>query len=292
MSDRYEDILDFCRNVTEEAQNADGSVSINPRKASLINAGYNIQSFSYDEFRAACVGLSYTSVYRGMNMILGNDHRILWDTVGRHLLEPSSLYFNEDPNQGIPKEITEEYRAFRSLFVATIKTTTHEWMLFQQHPLSDWSGVQRPPGAPIARFQPAGYLVYPLLEAVLKESLSDYLDRDGTVTEEFQIGRKRPYSPGDEGRNRCSSVSDMLRLLDQQDDRPNLNHDLRLIYEHISSLYDGDYATNVIANKWRNPAIHGENHIPTAYGVLLNIVLLIAMDDTEERLRQKLSASS
>jgi len=294
MSDRYEEILDFCRNVAENAHNADGSMSINPKKASLINAGYDIQSFSYDEFRAACVGLTYTSVYARMNAVVGVDHMALWDTLGRYLLEPKSLYFNRHPDQGIPQEITSEFSAFLNLFVTTIKTATHEWMLFQQEPISDWRWYKNPPGTPVGRLQPASYLVYPLLEAVLKQSLSHYLDRDGTVTADFQIGNTT-YSPGDGSRNkstlnRCSRVSHMLRLLDQQNDRPNLNHDLLLIYEHISSLYDGDYATNIIANEWRNPAIHGEDHIPTAYGVLLNIVLLIAMDDTEEKLRQKLSA--
>jgi hypothetical protein len=279
MESRYDQIINFCRKVSSDAH-ADPNV-VKVSISSLAGLGYDIRTFSYEELRAACVGLTYTLLYKGMNMIIGEDHRLLWDTIGKYLLEPPSLYFGETDNNPFPID----YNQFRQLFVAVIKIATGEWELCQLRPISIWIWPQMPQGLPVDA-NIVSYLVYPLLEAVLKETLSSYISRNGEVIQYFQVSDGREYSPT--GRSKwCSKVNHMLDLLDQQTSLVDLRIDLKLIYDHIVFLYGRD-ARFVIANDWRNPAIHGENNIPTAYGVLLNIILLIAMDHVKDGLIKKL----
>ncbi len=281
MSDRSDSIIDFCRSLSQEAHANAGGVRISLH--SLKRKGYDIRSFTYDELRAACVGLTYSMLFRGMNMVVTEDHKILWDTIGRHLLDPPSLYFKESHNAPFPTE----YRAFRELFVTTIKTSTGEWALFQKHRNPNWNWFQMPAEYSwVDSLNPATYLVYPLLEAVLKETLSLFIERNGIVKKKFTV-QKRSYNS--KGKTRCSSVDHMLDLLRQQQNLSDLNKDLSLVYEHIAFLYPGHInPTSVISQEWRNPAMHGEDNAPTAFGVVLNIALLIAMDYVKDELKKRL----
>jgi hypothetical protein len=131
---------------------------------------------------------------------------------------------------------------------------------------------------------PSSYLVYPLLEAVLKQTLFAFLERNGSVKISFSVSSGRTYRT----RNFCSRVDHMLDLLGQQTHLSDLNHDLGLIYDHIAFLYTGRDPVSVIAEEWRNPAIHGEDNVPTSYGIILNILLLVAMDYVKDELKKKL----
>jgi len=281
MSDRCNSIIDFCRSLSQEAHADPGGVRIS--LDSLTRKGFDIRGFTYDELRAACVGLTYLLLYRGMNMVVTEDHAILWDTIGRELLDPPSLYFRESHNAPFPAE----YHAFRELFVTTIKTSTGEWNLFQKHTISKWKWFQMPAEYPeVHVMNPAAYLVYPLLEAVLKETLSSFIERNGIVRARFTVPG-RTYNS--DGRTRCNRVDDhMLVLLGQQSHLADLNNDLSLIYAHIAFLYPGRDPISVISQEWRNPAMHGEDNISTAFGVVLNIALFIAMDYVKDELKKRL----
>ena len=62
-----------------------------------------------------------------------------------------------------------------------------------------------------------------------------------------------------------------------------LTHDLQKIFKHIESLYPGRDAIDVISKEWRNPAAHGQQIVPTAHGVVLNIIILLALSHIDDR---------
>ena len=212
-------------------------------------------------------------------MVVSQEHVVLWDTIGRYLLEPPSLYFSEKRDKPFPLDDVP----LRNLFVTTIKTGMREWELRQGRPISTWSWFQMPVGSPVICAEPVAYLVYPLLEAVLKRRLSDHLSREGIVTKAFSVPKRR-YAVG----NRCSKLDHMLALLGQNESSSILGGDLKQVLDHISFLYPGSEPLSVIAHEWRNPAMHGQHAVSTAYGIVLNIVLLVAMADVKDELITRL----
>ena len=269
------EIIEFCQKYSASCHHADGRVVITP--VSLEQTGFNPVEATYEQLRGACVGLTYTLVFKGMNVFVSKDHVLFWDSVGKRLLDRPSLYFGE--KRGIP--LSYHLRSFQSLFITVIKTMTGEWALYQCRPLSRWGWPDQQVGYP-ASFgaDPSHYLVYPLLEGTLKFLLSDHFTLDGRVVQEFKSKDGRQYKKG----QYCSRVDHMLDLVMQTSSYSDLAQDLKLILDHIEFLYPGTTATSVISQEWRNPAMHGESNVPTAAGVVLNIALLFAMEKVKEHL--------
>jgi hypothetical protein len=268
------EIVEFCRKYSSAAHANSGSISISPM--SLADIGFNPSHATYDQLRGACVGLSYTLLFKGMNEFISNDHRLLWDSVGKRLLE-GSLYFGKQEGVPFPRHLY----TFQSLFITVIKTMTREWALYQCKPISAWSWPAQDVGRPAAyAADPGAYLVYPLLEGTLKYLQPEHLKLDGEVVQTFRCSRGREYKKG----HICSRVEDMLDLVMQTTSLKDLAEDLQLVFNHIEFLYPGKSATSVISHDWRNPAMHGESNVSTAAGVVLNIALLVAMEKVKERL--------
>jgi hypothetical protein len=277
MSCRYDEIIHFGKRVCNIAHSSSKQAVVSLR--SLEEIGISITDLNPTDLRAACVALSFTLLYRGMNAVVMKDHVLLWDFTGKFLLEPPSRYFDESFDEPFPTKL----HPLRGLFVSVIKSATREWELTQQEPISRWRYFQSPLGYPVAlHTNPASYMVYPLLEAVTKRYLSGVLELNGYVKCEFCVkygNKKIKYRPG----RTCSSVSDMLALL-QDRASSDLQRELQEIYDHIAFVTGSKrHPLDIISREWRNPSLHGEDHVPTAYGVLLNIVLLIALDYTTTR---------
>jgi len=121
------------------------------------------------------------------------------------------------------------------------------------------------------------YLVYPLLEAVLKRELSEFFYPSGRVAKPFPglwpNGNPRRYKVD----QHCSDVANILRLYMTQPEFAELSCDLQKILDHIESIYPDTNAFDVISTDWRNPAIHSANPVNTAPGVVLNIIILLAL---------------
>lgn len=269
-----DEIIEFCQKYSAECHKEAGEVGIS--FVSIQKIGFNPVAATYDQLRGACVGLTYTLLFKGMNEFVMPDHRLLWDSVGKRLLGPPSIYFAEKEGTKFP----EDLMPFRDLFLTAIKTSTREWVLCQARPISEWKWPPQESGLALFAVSPAYYLVYPLLEGTLKFLLSDHLKLNGLVLKEFNTGDGTKYKEG----KRCSRVEHMLDLVMQMSSHKDLAEDLQLIFKHIEFLYPGRTAPEVISQEWRNPAMHGQSNVPTAAGTVLNMVLLVAMEKVKGEL--------
>src|SRR5690606_26151529 len=159
---------------------------------------------------------------------------------------------------------------------------TSEWMVYESHSISNWRWPHAAPGYPANSVRPGEYLVYPLLEAVLKRYLSGFIGPDGRVNRAFDLimrcGAIKKYRRGAS----ISSIAILLRILLQYSDDPDLKLELETLFTKIEEIYPSENAADVIYKKWRNAALHGDRHVPTASGVVLNIILLIAIASVSE----------
>ncbi|GAC37144.1 hypothetical protein [Paraglaciecola psychrophila] len=266
----YEKIIERYRKHSKEAHGDDGSVRISgfPKFSEF---GINFSRISQEQARALLVASSFSLAYSGMNVFITEDQVRLWDAVGKHLLDPPSLYFNETNDKPFPWELSY----LRTLFVTTIKTETGEWSLVQKSKLSEWNWFNATPEHPFPSHstKPAEYFVFPLFEAVLKNFLSEYIDFSGVVKKEF-----RNYKVG----QRCSNIGHLLTLMLNRSNHPSLISDSKIILELIQFIYPNRDAAEVIANEWRNPALHGDQNVSTSSGLILNLTLLVAVNSCTE----------
>jgi len=135
------------------------------------------------------------------------------------------------------------------------------------------------------------YLVFPLLEAVLRRACSVYVDSEGTVLTPFSVPKgtlspsvdnklqgpfTKDYAPN--GRNdKCSSLQDYLLLLHNDISTQTLRDDLTSYRAHLS-LIDSSQDPYKTIYHWRNSTLHGARNHEEIGGILLNLILLIALD--------------
>ncbi len=275
----YENIINEFRKHSRKAHCDDGSVRVsNLPKFSDFDINFN--RISQEQARALLVASSFSLAYSGMNVFITEDQVRLWDALGKHLLDPPSLYFNENIGEPFPWDLSY----LRTLFVTTIKTETGEWALVQKSILSEWNWFNATPEHPFPSHttKPSEYFVFPLFEAVLKKFLSEYIDFSGIVRKEF-----RNYSIG----QRCSNIGHLFTLLLNRSNHPSLISDATIISELIEFIYPDRDAAEVIANEWRNPALHGDKNVSTSSGLILNLTLLVAVNScTEEHWNERFDA--
>ncbi|MFH4603892.1 hypothetical protein [Vibrio diabolicus] len=271
----YDEIVTTCKTHWQDCHEGEAVKVKNMAMLSSFDIG-DIYKLSQEQARALLVGSSYLLAYRGMNVVITEDQVKLWDAIGKHLLDPPSLYFKETFDK--PFEMTY----FRNLFVTTIKTETGAWQLAQTNQLPKWKWFDATSEYPfsVRATRPGEYFVFPLFEAVLKKALSDYIDMSGKVIKEF-----RHYVPGDNSRSKshCSNIGHLVTCLVNRSENETLKKDLTSILELIECLYpDRENASDVIANDWRNPALHGDENVSTSSVVILNLALLIAVHSCTE----------
>ncbi|MBF6593699.1 MAG: hypothetical protein IVW51_04520 [Thermaceae bacterium] len=273
MPSRYEDIITA---AADHVSKSHTSAGIEKKPFDFLN-GVPLTELNYDELRAACVASSLSLIYKGMNMIVTRSHIQLWDRIGELLLNPPSVYLGHSP--AAPTFM--ENMLLPSLFMSTVKTAIGTWGLCRINALS-WDDESQ---LTTYKVNPAEYLVYPLLEGVVKRAKSAFFNTDGIVSSGFTIsydGISRTYRTG----KRCSNIGHMLALLYDTSDS-QLQDELRRIFEHIAFVTGENHYVVIVG--WRNPALHGHFSIPTTYGVLLNIVFLIALDYAKSRVVKKMN---
>jgi hypothetical protein len=271
----YDQIVGHCSGLYRVSEDGrSGSVDLLPP---LENIGLKFSRLRRDQVRGLAVGLSRALVHPGMNAVITADHLKFWDAIGKHLLDAPSLYFHERDDNSV--ELLLEIESLRDLFTTVVKIESGSWAVLPHNPISKWRWPVDIIGYPASRSRTSEYLVYPLLEAVLKRELPEYFSRSGEVIKEFERrGRTDPYKVG----KWCSSIADLLILYMNQAVFAELRQDLEMIFEHIEKLYPEENAINVIAGEWRNPAAHGQNIVTTAHGVVLNIVILLALSHIDD----------
>lgn len=233
----------------------------------------SFERMSREEARASAVGLSIAGLRAAMVGIDTDDHTKYWDAIGRHLLDEPSLYMKCHPAGAVDGF---EFMTLRNLFTTVVMLKSGSLEVRPCGSASKWGPLSN---MSVGRVSPDGYLVYPLLEAVLKLALFEFIELDGTVKKSFSVKfKKKPYEKG----VKCSNVGHLLRLYMKQAKFRELVQDLQKIFDHIKSLSNGRDAIDVIASDWRNPAAHGQDYVKTASGIMLNIVLLVALSNIDE----------
>lgn len=123
----------------------------------------------------------------------------------------------------------------------------------------------------------AGYLSYPTLEGFLKEICSKDINMDGKV----KPGRKvRKLSPTREYHTQeCSDIGSLLWHLETEVASPSLRTRLYQMRQEMALFFgcDAQHAYGEVKSE-RNDSLHGYKMAEQEFGVILNIICLVAWE--------------
>lgn len=238
----------------------------------LLQNGLAFHALTYDELRAACLGLGRNLLLPGMNTVIDFDHTFFWAWCAE------VIQYNRPP------VFSDEQRALSELFGACVRaalanarkpaSSKEEWE--QQRAHDGYVPFQLREFGHNAHLALA-YLSFPLLERVAKLQCSDYVDLSGKVLKPFSIQRPgksaRRYVVGQS----CSSLRDLLTLLHLTVARPSLAADLRSYESHLKTFGNTQAPFDVLYG-WRNTLLHGGANYPTIGGTVFNLAVLLLLD--------------
>jgi hypothetical protein len=254
----------------------------NSERFRLRNNGITFHELSYDDIRASCVGLTHVLLLRGLNTVIDWDHQHFWSWGAELLLARRSGYFSE-----------EEYE-IKNLFGTVVRASLagirspnldqEAWERWQQNrELMEFNTRMLEQESQLL----LAYIVFPLLEAVLKKACQQYVDYTGQVLQDFQIPSK---GGGNQrfraGRQRCQDIRALLLLLCDRVAGPDLKSDLNEIREHLEDLAERGEDPFKLISEWRNTSLHGQTTYPTIGGTLLNLIFLISLASIREQYEQ------
>jgi len=256
-------------------------IGANTEKFRLLANGVVFHELDHEAMCAAIMGLSKVLLRPGLNTIIDHDHFGLWSWCGELLLNTRAKLFKPDQHE------------IKSLYETAIHAA-----------LAD---CRRPPASVeehhehnrIRELQPhhtkkfaqqsslvLAYLVFPLLEAILKRACTDFVAFDGQVVSRFTVSTKagtpKKYDPKGSYPNRqCSSIRDLLFLHYTQVAKPELKATLDRFRDHIT-IIDGTQDPFDIIHGWRNQSLHGSTNFQTIGGTMLNLSLLISLFEIQQ----------
>ncbi|WP_223514335.1 hypothetical protein [Pseudomonas sp. GL-R-26] len=125
------------------------------------------------------------------------------------------------------------------------------------------------------------YLCFPLMEALSRTILSEYLRIDGTVIKDFTVfgseyGEKKRYKY-------CSSLKDSLHFAIEQIKNPTLQEGLSDLITNLEKFSEADVTGYKYLYGLRNSALHAGKSPPTIGGYCFSISLLLALYVIEEK---------
>jgi hypothetical protein len=226
------------------------------------------------------MGLTRVLLLNGMNTVIDMDHLVFWSWMGELFSSRETCYFK-----------TEEH-PIQKLFEIVIRTTLagirppirdrQEWETQRKiRELTEFNTRELVSNSSLVQ----AYLVFPLLEAVIKKACSNYVDYSGKVVSHFSVnkkdGRIQNYVCSGQGKKSCSSLRDLLFLLYDEVAGADLRQQITLVRQHILELDDQEDPFDLIY-RWRNSSLHGETSYPTIGGTLLNLVILIALSEIRQ----------
>ena len=267
-------IAHLCDSWIAAVQRPDGGMGIggNTEQFRLLRNGISFHDLTYEELRAACLGLGRVLLLRGLNTVIDFDHLFFWSWCAEILLSRESPAFT--PAQ---RELAELYGTSTRTALANAKRPAgskedflqqrdnHRYIPFHLNEMGHHAHLI------------LAYLSFPLLEGVTKQACAEYVDFHGTVLRPFDAprtgGSPRHYTVD----KRCSSLRDLLHLLHAYVASPSLKSAIDEYSAHLEVLDDAMEPFDLL-HSWRNSSLHGQASYPTIGGTVFNIATLILLD--------------
>ena len=272
----------LCESWINSAYQTDGSIGIgvNTEKCRLLTNNIVFHELTYEETQAACVGLTHVLLLKGMNTIIDRDHLVFWSWMGELFSSRETGYFGTEEFQ-IQKLFEVVIRASLAGIQPPVRNQ-EEWEVQNQiRELTEFNTLQLVTNSSLVQ----AYLVFPLLEAVIKKACREYIDYSGKVITDFTVSKKdgtiQNYGCSGQGKRFCSSLRDLLFLLYYNVADVDLKEQITLVRQHIFELDNQEDPFDLIY-RWRNSSLHGETSYPTIGGTLLNLVILIALAEIKQ----------
>ncbi|EKO3865287.1 hypothetical protein JFR02_004467 [Vibrio harveyi] len=285
MSIPAEKIKELCDSWYESVASPNGSISIcvESERFRLLSNGVKFHELELEAFRASCVGLSKVLLLPRLNTFIVEDHIDFWSWGAEVMLHIDSGVFTRDE-----MELQKLFATCARAALSNCNTKYYDSLSREEQICADKTKdalVSHHAKNFLKNAHLAlAYLSFPLLEGVCKKVASEYISMDGKVKKEFSVPprkegeRPRTYGVG----KTCSSLRDLLFLIKEI----TPSEDLDLIREHLSSLYDGKDAFDVIYG-WRNESLHGTTSYQTIGGTIFNLVLLLLTEKLEHTYDEK-----
>lgn len=252
-------IIDLCENYRKSAFARPGEASFGRESESFRLLAHNLKfhELNFDELIASIIGLTNTLSIPNLTTI-SPDHIALWSWCGEFLFGIRSVFYNGENPDIKP--------LFKTAIRASITAGSRAYNLREL----DFSLT-------------LSYVVFPLLEAILKRASVEYMSPDGTVIKPFKkLNPKLEYKVG----NRCSNVGEMLHLHYEHVASPVLKMKIDSFRAHIETL-DKDRRPFEMIFFWRNDTLHGSASYPTIAGTLFNLCLLITLHEFKDQYEQR-----
>ncbi|SDU88102.1 hypothetical protein [Pseudomonas mucidolens] len=251
-------ITSLCENYRKAAYVQPGRAEMGQKSESfrLLEHGLEFHNLDFDELIASILGLTSTLSDPGLS-IISSDHTALWSWCGEFLFGVRSTFFEgEKPN-------------LKPLFKNAILVSIAHSKAYDPREI-DLSLI-------------LSYIVFPLLEAILKRAACEYMAPDGSVIKPFhKPDGKNLYT----NKNTCSNLYAMLTLHYTHIASPELKKDLDTYKAHIE-LLDKEKSPFEMIFFWRNDTLHGNLHYPTIAGTLLNLCLLIIIHELKDQYNER-----
>jgi hypothetical protein len=234
--------------------------------------GVVIPELGHEQLCAAIVGLSKTVLLPGGGSYIDFDHFTLWSWCAQMLLGGGRQKFSLD----------EGY--IRVLFETVIHSSLahcRHWM-DERGVLQEVKSVHSHHVEGLARRCDLVlvYLVFPLLESLVKRACPNFISIDGVVKSAFEArGRKKKteHLPGET----CSNLRDLLFLHYEKVAQPDLKLLLDKFRSHLRLIDESKDPFDLIAS-WRNPSLHGSASFQNVGCTILNLCLLISLFEIKE----------
>lgn len=217
---------------------------------SLLEQGLAFHELSWDQLRAALVGLTRVGLVDKRVQVVLSEHAFLWAWIGQVLL---TTY----PPTFLARAGEEELGHALDLALRAVLSTG---------PPDD---LDRNSAALLRnRHELAAYIAFPVLESTMRRANADVVNRDGVV-----IRGPEPnwdFRPG----GRCNSIA---KLLVRYTGLPSVTSELKDdIANILSDLGPEPYQT---IQGWRNPMLHGEYATAVVGGTVLALATRVLLEE-------------
>ncbi len=252
-------------------------------KYRLFANGVVFHKLNYEQLVASLLGLSKTLYHPTGSQMPSMEHRYFWAWCGELILSSKGRFLlRPKPIREAPEE--DDYEALFSAVIhcalagskfspKTMMEARREDIIESLHPYHDRHLVRE-------SMLLLSYMIFPLLDVTLKRLCSNFVDIGGNVVGDFEVPDRRhvstqKYGPKN-GKNRCSSVRDLLYLFTRENKDTDLEVALEKFIDHVSVVTGDPKPYDCIGN-WRNISLHGQKMQLTIGGILLNLCLLLSL---------------